>query len=33
MGITKPPAEFDAYLRSEIAKWSEVIRTSGAQID
>lgn len=26
-------AEFDAYLRSEIAKWSEVIKTSGAQID
>jgi len=27
------PEEFDAYIRSEIAKWAEVVKSSGMQLD
>lgn len=28
-----PPAEFDAFMRAEVAKWAPVVRASGASID
>jgi tripartite-type tricarboxylate transporter receptor subunit TctC len=30
---TDTPAEAEAFLRQEVAKWGEVIKVSGAQVD
>jgi tripartite-type tricarboxylate transporter receptor subunit TctC len=30
--LVKTPAEFDAYLRKDIAKWAEVVKVSGAKV-
>jgi tripartite-type tricarboxylate transporter receptor subunit TctC len=27
------PEAFDAFIRAEVAKWSEVVRRSGATVD
>jgi tripartite-type tricarboxylate transporter receptor subunit TctC len=32
-GRTMPPAEFAAYVRSEIAKWAKVVKASGARAE
>jgi hypothetical protein len=29
--VTNSPDEFAAYVRSEIAKWAQVVKTSGAK--
>jgi len=31
--IGNTPAQFDAYVRSEISKWSNVVKVSGARAD
>jgi tripartite-type tricarboxylate transporter receptor subunit TctC len=31
--VGNSPAEFNAYLREELARWSEVVRVSGAKVD
>jgi tripartite-type tricarboxylate transporter receptor subunit TctC len=31
MGST--PAEFQSYIKSEIAKWAKVVKASGAKVD
>jgi tripartite-type tricarboxylate transporter receptor subunit TctC len=31
--VGNSPAEFGDYLRAEIAKWSGVVKTSGASVD
>jgi tripartite-type tricarboxylate transporter receptor subunit TctC len=31
--IGSTPAEFDAYLRSEIAKWTRVVKEAGIKAD
>jgi tripartite-type tricarboxylate transporter receptor subunit TctC len=31
--VGSSPAEFGDYLKAEIAKWSGVIKTSGASVD
>ena len=31
--LTRQPAEFAAMLRSDLATWADVVKTSGAQID
>jgi tripartite-type tricarboxylate transporter receptor subunit TctC len=30
--LVKTPAEFDAYLKKDIAKWAEVVKVSGAKV-
>jgi tripartite-type tricarboxylate transporter receptor subunit TctC len=32
VSMAKTPAEFDAYLRKDIAKWAEVVKVSGAKV-
>ena len=31
--VTMTPAEYAAYIKSEVAKWSQVVKTSGAKVD
>jgi tripartite-type tricarboxylate transporter receptor subunit TctC len=31
--MTMSPAEFDKYLRADITRWAEVVKTSGAKVD
>lgn len=31
--LTSTPAEFSAYLRSEIDKWAKVVKASGMKVD
>ena len=31
--VGSTPAQFAAYIRAEIAKWTEVVRATGAQLD
>ena len=31
--VGNTPAEFNAYLKEEYARWSEVVRVSGARVD
>jgi len=31
--LTSTPEEFAAYIKSEIAKWGDVIRKAGAKVD
>ena len=31
--VSLPPKEFEAYIKSEIPKWSAVVKASGARID
>jgi len=31
--LTMTPAEFGAFIKSEIVKWSKVVRDSGAHLD
>ena len=32
-GAPGTPEEFGAYLRSEVAKWGKVVKTSGAKVE
>jgi tripartite-type tricarboxylate transporter receptor subunit TctC len=31
--VGNTPAEFNAYLREELARWTEVVKVSGARVD
>jgi tripartite-type tricarboxylate transporter receptor subunit TctC len=31
--VGNTPAQFSAYLREELARWSEVVKISGARVD
>jgi tripartite-type tricarboxylate transporter receptor subunit TctC len=31
--VTMTPAEYGAYIKSEVVKWAKVVRASGAKVD
>jgi tripartite-type tricarboxylate transporter receptor subunit TctC len=33
MVVTSAPAEFAAYIKSEITKWAPIVAASGARLD
>jgi tripartite-type tricarboxylate transporter receptor subunit TctC len=33
VGMSMTPAEFDAFLRAQIAKWEKVVNSAGLKLD